>query len=161
MNPTSGKDFIWAVQRVGNTTGALVPAHQTEGSFSSENELIDEQTKQGRVLGYANKTQSIELTYYFERGDEGHDEIKQADANQEEIRVWRIDKVQNGNTAYDALFAYGLIESREESDATDGFIEVSVTVQVSGVAQEGELTTLPAGAENASQYSFEEPETTP
>ncbi|CDQ22570.1 phage major tail protein, TP901-1 family [Halobacillus karajensis] len=157
--PTSGKDIIYLVQAINDVNGALVPGFQTEGTFSSENELMDEQTKQGRVLAYGNDSESFEITLYALRGDEGQTAIKDAKKNKEELKVWEADVVENSNTAYDARFAYCLIESYEESNASDGFVEMSVTLQVRGASQEGELTSLPAGAIDAAQYQFEQPDT--
>lgn len=157
--PTSGKDIIYLVQAANDTNGAIVPGFQTEGTFSSENELMDEQTKQGRVLAYGNDSESFEITLYALRGDEGQKAIKDAKKNKEELKVWEADVKENTNTAYDARFAYCLVESLEESNASDGFVEMSVTLQVRGASQEGELTSLPTGALDAAQYTFEEPET--
>lgn len=158
--PVSGKDYLYLVQAVNDTNGAIVPGFQTEGTFSTENELMDEQTKQGRVLAYGNDTESFELTLYTERGDAGQKAIIDAKKNKEEIKVWETDIVANGSGTYDARFAYCLVESIEQSNASDGFVELSVTLQVRGESQEGELTSLPAGATEAAQYTFESPDTT-
>ena len=157
--PVSGKDYIYLVQAVNDTNGALVPGFQTEGTHSDENELMDEQTKQGRILAYGNDTESFELTLFVERGDAGQQAIIDAKKNKEELKVWEADTVQNESASYDARFAYCLVESIEKSNAADGFVELSVTLQVRGSSQEGTLTSLPTGALEAAQYAFEAPET--
>ncbi len=156
--PISGKNIVYLVQAINDTSGAIVPGFQTEGTFSSENELMDEQTKQGRVLAYGNDTESFEITLYSEQGDEGQQAIKDAKRNKEELKVWEANVLKNDNESHDARFAYCLIESLEESNASDGFVEMSVTLQVRGQSQEGELTSLPSGAIEAAQYTFEEPD---
>ena len=158
--PISGKDFLYLVQAINDTSGALVPGFQTEGTHSAENELMDEQTKQGRVLAYGNDTESFELTMYAERDDAGQTAIEDARDNKEEIKLWEVDTLGGGTGPYPSRFAYCLIESAERTNATDSFVELSVTFQVRGSSQKGELTALPAGALEAAQYTFEEPDTT-
>lgn len=159
MNPTSGIDLLYLVQRANDTNGALVPGLQTEGTHTDENELMDEQTKSGRVLAYGNDTESFEITLFAVRGDEGQKAIEDAKRNKEELKVWEVDTKKNTNESYDARFAYCLVESIEKENASDGFVEMSVTLQVRGTSQKGELTDLPAGAVEAAQYQFEQPAT--
>lgn len=157
--PASGKDFLYLVQGISDTNGAIVPAFQTEGEHSDENELMEAQTKQGRALAYGNDAESFELTLLMKRGDAGQNAIKNAKKNKEQLKVWEVDVVQNSNTAYDARFAYCLVESIGSPKGAEDFVEISVTLQVIGSSQEGELTTLPDGAVEAAQYQFEEPDT--
>lgn len=158
--PISGKRVVYLVQSVNATIGsdALLPGFQTEGTWTREKELSDEQTKSGRVLAPGNKTESIELTLYAEPGDEGQLAIEEAYDNDLEIKVWRTHLDTNTNGKHDARFAYALIESLEMSEPTDGFVEMNVTLQVQGESQKGELDPLPQSIIDAvSQYDFEAP----
>lgn len=160
--PMRGKDLFYIVQDIDAVEGedALLVAFQTEGTFSSENELMDEQTKFGRVLAYGNDSESFELTYYKKRGDEGQDVIADAKKNKKQLKVWEVDATENGDGNHDARFAYALVESLESSNASDGFVEMSTTLPIIGTSQEGEITALPQDtldALKAMQYEFEEP----
>lgn len=154
----NGKDTILLVQPVNDTNGELIIANLTENSYSIENDLIDEQTKMGRILAYGQNSESFELTAYGERGDAGQEAVLNAIKNKEEIKVWEVDTVANGTGNYDAVFAYCLVESAEKSNPNDSFQEITATLQVRGESQEGELTSLPAGL-TTSPYPFEEPDT--
>lgn len=159
VQPTAGKDILYLAQAIDDTNGAVVPGFQTEGTFSSENELMDEQTKQGRILAYGNDTESFEITFYGEKGDAGQNVIKTAKDDHKQVKIWEVDINANQDSAYDSRFAYCVVESYEESNSSDGFLELSVTLQIIGQSQKGELTSLPTGAVEAAQYAFEEPST--
>jgi len=155
-----GKDIITLVQAADDSNGALVVANLTENSHSIENELIDEQTKFGRVLGYGQNSEEMDITCYGERGDAGQKAVIDAIKNKKKLKVWEVDREKNENDAYDAVFAYAFVESVEKSSEQDGFQEIEVTLQIEGESQEGELTTLPEGAlPGESGYDFEEPAT--
>lgn len=158
--PISGKRVVYLVQSINATIGsdALLPGFQTEGSWSREKELSDEQTKSGRVLASGNKSETIELTLYAESGDAGQQAIEEAYDNDLDIKVWRTHLDTNANGKHDARFAYAIIESLEMSDPTEGFVEMSVTLQVQGESQKGELEPLPQSIIDAvNQYDFETP----
>ena len=53
-------------------------------------------------------------------------------------------------------FAICIVESAETSSPTDGFKEVSATLQVTGSSVDGELLTLPSTVTD-SPYEFETP----
>lgn len=156
--PTRGKDIIYLVQAVDATVGesGFIPAAQTEGTYSREKEMLDEQTKQGRVVAPANSTESFELTMYEVLGDEGQSVIEDAYENDKQIKVWRVNVNLNANGQHDARFAYGHVESLESSDG-DGFVEHSTTIQIIDKAKKGEMAPLPTELIEAAQYAFEEP----
>ncbi|QFR56234.1 major tail protein [Bacillus phage 000TH010] len=159
--PIMGQDVVYIFQAVDAAIGAdpLLPAYQTDGSYSSENELFDEITKNGRVLGYGSDSESFEMTYFGKQGDVGQKTIEDARRNKKQIKVWRVNLNKNANDKYDAEFAFCLIESREYSDGAEGAIEISVTLQVFGAVQPGELDTLPDVIVNAKKggYDFQQP----
>ncbi len=154
----SGKNTILLVQPIDAAAGTegLIVANLTENSYSIENELIDEMTKMGRILAYGENSESFELTAYGKKGDPGQEAILKAIKQKKKLKVWEVDLEKNDTGAYDATFAICLVESAEKSAPTDGFLEVSATLQVEGASVEGELTTLPAMATDT-PYDFETP----
>jgi TP901-1 family phage major tail protein len=156
----SGKDTILLIQPEDATTGsdALVVAKQTEGTYSIENELIDEQTKMGRILAYGQNSESFEVTCYGEKGDPGQMAILSAIKEMVRLKVWEVDLIPNAEGKYDAVFAYCLVESVEKESPGDGFVELSATLQVEGKSVEGTLDKLPEGAvQKANVTDFERP----
>lgn len=156
----SGKNTILLVQAEGATDGGLLVANLTENSYSIENEIIDEMTKMGRIVEYGENSESFELTAYGKKDDPGQLAILNAIKNKTKLKVWEVDLEQNGSGKYDATFAICIVESAEKSAPTDGFLEVTATLQVTGSTVEGELDAVPAGATEV-PYDFEAPVTTP
>ncbi|KIL46156.1 phage major tail protein, TP901-1 family [Jeotgalibacillus campisalis] len=154
-----GKDIIYLVQRVTAAIGAppLAIGHQTEGNHNREQSMVDEQTKFGRVLGYGPKSETFELTFYSEVGDNGQTALEDAYDNEETLKVWRVNTKLNANDKHDARFAYTIIENIESSEPTDGFVEVSTSLPVMLQSQKGELPELPADLIQFAQYGFEAP----
>jgi TP901-1 family phage major tail protein len=158
-NPMSGKKVIYLVQAANAPIGseALLPAHQTEGTWNREHEMVDEQTKSGRVVGYGSKSETFELTLYAEQGDEGQEAIEWTYDNEEQLKVWRVEIDLNANGKHNARFGYTIIENIETSEPTDGFVEMSTTLPVIGQTVKGELDPLPAELIEAAMYEFETP----
>lgn len=154
----TGKNTILLVQPLDATIGAegLIVANLTENSYSIENEIVDEMTKMGRIVEYGENSESFELTAYGKKGDAGQEAVIGAIKNKVKLKVWEVDLEPNGTGAYDATFAICIVESAETSSPTEGFKEVSATLQVTGASVEGELLTLPASATQA-PYEFETP----
>lgn len=156
----NGKDTILLVQPYSASNGGLVVAELTENSHTIENELIDEQTKMGRILAYGQNSEAFELTAFGKRKDEGQKAVLNAIKNKEKLKVWEVDTVTNGTDGFDAAYAECFVESVEKSNPNDSFQEVTASLQVEGQSVDGVLTTLPAGATgNESGYAFEEPST--
>lgn len=154
----SGKNTILLVQPIDNTIGdeGLLVGNLTENSYSIENEIIDEMTKMGRIVEYGENSESFELTAYGKKADAGQMAIMNAIKQKKKLKVWEVDLEPNGTGKYDATFAICIVESAETSSPTDGFKEVSATLQVTGSSVEGELTTLPTTVTEA-PYAFETP----
>ncbi len=156
-----GKDTIYLVQRAKEALGtaAFLVANQTEGSYSIETEIIDEQTKFGRLVDYGNTSESFDLSMYGQTGDAGQKAILDAIKNKEQLKVWEVNINKNANGKYDANFAYTIVESVERSGSTDGFEELSTTLQVIGQTQAGELDTVdvPDEVVEFALYGFEKP----
>lgn len=155
----NGKDTILLVQPVDTTigSGALVVAEQTESTYSIENELVDEQSKMGRILAYGQNSESFELTAYGVKRDPGQMAVLNAIKQKKKLKVWEVDIVANEEGTYDATFAYCLVESAEKSNPGDNFVELSSTLQVEGSSVEGVMESLPEGIENFNKYDFEQP----
>lgn len=156
-----GKDTIYLVQRAKDALGtaAYLIANQTEGSYSIETEIIDEQTKFGRLVDYGNTSESFDLSMYGQTGDAGQKAILDAIKNKEQLKVWEVNINKNTNGKYDSNFAYTIVESVERSGETDGFEELSTTLQVIGQTQAGELDTVDVPDEivEFALYGFEKP----
>lgn len=156
-----GKDTILLVQRSKDALGtaAYLIANQTESSYSIETEIIDEQTKFGRLVEYGNTSESFDVTAYGQTGDAGQKAILDAIKNKEQLKVWEVNTNKNATGKYDANFAYTIVESVEKSGSTDGFEELSTTLQVIGQTQAGELDTadVPDAVIEFALYGFEKP----
>lgn len=155
----NGKDTILLVQPIDATVGsdAFVVAELNENTYSIENELVDEQSKMGRILAYGQNSESFEMTAYGRKGDPGQKAVLDAIKQKKKLKVWEVDLVPNEQGSYDARFAYCLVESVEKSAPGDGLVEISATLQVEGESVEGVLTELPEGIENMNSYDFETP----
>jgi TP901-1 family phage major tail protein len=157
--PISGKKILYLVQAVDAVIGsdAVLPGFQTEGTWTRENEIVDEQTKQGRIVDYGTDSENFELTLYAAVGDAGQQAIEDAYDNKKQIKIWRTNLDTNANGKHDARFGFAIIESLEMSEPTDGFVEMSVTLPVLNSTVKGELEPLPADLIDAAQYAFETP----
>ena len=71
-----GKDKILLIQAADAVLGAdaVVFGSLTEHGHSIENDIIDEKTKFGRIVGYGQNSESFEITAYGEKGDAGQKE---------------------------------------------------------------------------------------
>jgi len=118
---------------------------------------MDEQTKIGRILAYGNSSESFDITAYADTADAGQNVVADALDNEEQIKIWEISTALNANGKHDTIFAYALVENTEKSSPTDGFEELSSTLQVYGKSQKGELDPLPAEVIDFAQYGFETP----
>ena len=156
-----GKDTIYLVQASDEAIGtkAYVIANQTEGSYSIESEIIDEQTKFGRLVDYGNTSESFDLTMFGQTGDAGQKAILDAIKQKKQLKVWEVDVNKNDTGKYPANFAYTIVESAEKSGSQDGFEEISATLQVIGQTQAGELDALdvPDEVVEFALYGFEKP----
>jgi TP901-1 family phage major tail protein len=154
-----GKDTILMFQ---STDAALAAAgyvlgHLTDNSYSIENDILDETTKFGRVVGYGQNSEAFEFTAFGDRKDPGQMAVLNAIKNKKQIKVWQVDIVPNASGTHDAVFAYGVIENVEIAYSKDGFTEFSSTLQVLGASQDGEIPALPPEIIAFAQYGFEAP----
>jgi TP901-1 family phage major tail protein len=157
--PLSGKKIIFLVQDPDAVVGsdAAYPGFQTDGTWTYEGDLADEQTKNGRVLEYAQDQESGDISMFMSETDDGGQKLlKTARKQHKKVKIWKVNVNANANGKHDATFAYVLIESYEESLASDGFVEVSVSFQVIGQSKDGEIDLDPEIIA-LSQYAFETP----
>jgi len=154
----NGKDTILLVQSTDAALAAegLVIGHLTDNSYSIENDIIDETTKFGRLVGYGQNKESFEFTAYGDSTDAGQKAVLDAIKNKKQLKVWEVDINLNATGKHNSVFAYVIVESVEKS-ASEGFVEISATVQVIGSTQEGELTALPPEVIEFATYGFEAP----
>ncbi|MCM3425559.1 phage major tail protein, TP901-1 family [Bacillus paralicheniformis] len=158
--PNTGKRIVYLVQPSNAPIGAeaLLVVNQTEGTWTQEQEMTDEQTKTGRIVGYGAKSETFELTFYEQSGSEGQQALQWTYDNESELKVWRVNLDKNANGKHDARFGYTIIENLETSDPTDGFVEISASLPVLVRTVAGELDPLPDDfIENAQRVVFEQP----
>ncbi|QCR33125.1 phage major tail protein, TP901-1 family [Lysinibacillus sp. SGAir0095] len=154
-----GRQSILLVQLTSAPVGAdaLVPALQTDDSYSIENSISDVETKFGRMLAYGTNSETFDITMRGQKGDAGQKAILDAIKNKVQLKIWEVDTEPNAESTYDSLFAYAIVESFERSNPADDSQEVSATIQVIGESQEGTFTTLPEELINFAKYGFELP----
>ncbi len=155
----NGKDTILLVQSTDAALAAegLLIGNLTENTYAIENEILDESTKFGRIVGYGQNSESFEFTAYGETGDPGQKAVLDAIKKKKQLKVWEVDINLNADGKHNAVFAYTIVESFEKSAPQDGFVEVSATVQVIGDSQEGAIDPLPAEMIEFARYGFEAP----
>lgn len=159
----NGKDTVLLVQLATSALGedAFLIGHLTENSHSRENELVDEQTKFGRILAYGQSSESFEVTMFGDKNDPGQKALLDAIENEVQLKVWELDLKTVLNDAdeevHDAIFAYTLVESVEKSNPGDNFQEISGTLQVIGKSVRGQLPKLPVSVIEFATYGFENP----
>ncbi|KAA0956630.1 phage major tail protein, TP901-1 family [Planococcus sp. ANT_H30] len=154
-----GKDIIFLVQledAVLGKDGYLI-GNQTDGSHARENDVISETTKFGRIVGYGQNNESIEMTAYGETDDPGQEAIITAICDKKQLKVWKVNLKLNASGSHDAYFAYTIVESVEESYPQDGFVELSSTMQVIDQSQKGTIPALPPEVLAFAKYGFEAP----
>lgn len=154
-----GKDTILLVQSTDAVLGAAgtVIGHLTENSYSIENDILDESTKFGRIVGYGQNSESFEFSAFGDTKDPGQKATLDAIRNKKQLKVWEVDLNLNDAGKHDTVFAYCIVESVEKSASQDGFVEFSSTVQVIGETQEGEIEALPPEVIDFAKYGFEAP----
>jgi TP901-1 family phage major tail protein len=160
--PLDGKDVFYLFQNVDAPLGADADAagFQTDGSWNRENSINDEITKNGRIVGYGQKSETAELTMYAAVDDKGQNALEKAFDNQEYIKVWRVVLQKNANGKYPSRFGYAIIENLEPSDGAEGFVEYSVSLPIMGISKTGELELTDEFVQSLrdlAAYEFEAP----
>ena len=163
--PLNAKRVWYFLQSVDVPVGspAILPAFQTEGTTTYGGDVIDEQTKMGRIIQKSTDEQNIDLTQYFVPGDESIDIIKKSKTEGKSVKIWRVEVdesqavVEGDHKAYPAEFGYGLVDELELSDGDD-FVEASYTLNIIGTLREG---TFPLSDEDidmiSNMYDFQRP----
>ncbi len=159
MARLNGKDSLLLVQPSDNALGAegFLIGDQTEHTHSYERELTDEQTKFGRILGPGQLSESLDVTFYGSTDDPGQAAVLEAIKKGKQLKVWEVEKHLNKNGKHDSLFAITYVESLEKSAPTDGFLEISATLQVLNTSKKGEMNPLPDDVLNFGDYDYENP----
>lgn len=154
-----GKNILHMVQLANAPLGAQgrTLANETDSSHSISNGIVDEMTKTGRVVAYGNNSETIELSMYALRGDKGQNDVLNAIRKKIQLKIWKIDTVPDENGHYDVDFGYGIVESYEEAAGSEGFREVSTTVQIIGEMQSDKFESIPQEMIDYAAYGFELP----
>ncbi|PAF13703.1 phage major tail protein, TP901-1 family [Shouchella clausii] len=155
----SGSDSFLLFQSTSAAIGdpGAVLGFETEMTWGFENEILDEMSKEGRVVGYGDTSESVEFTAYHDTQDPAQNAVMSALENKEQVKVWKVDKQKNANGKHSARFAYAIVESMEMTAASDGFQEYTGSLQVLGNSKKGELDKIPEKILSGLNYSFEEP----
>lgn len=162
-----GKKILYFIQSVDDPIGspAIYPAWQTEGELTIGGDNVDEQTKMGRLIMKSTDEQSIDLTQYFAPGDPAGDIVKEAKIKGKSVKVWRVivdeavgKEEGEGVKAYPAMFGYGIPDELSYSEPTDDLVELSYTLNIVGVLQDG---TFPLSDEDVDEldalYKYQRP----
>ncbi|WP_084245236.1 phage major tail protein, TP901-1 family [Planomicrobium okeanokoites] len=153
-----GKDTILLFQSTDAALGsaAFVVGNSTENSYSIENDIVDEKTKFGRIVGYGENSEKFEFTAYAEKGDPGQKAVLDAIRQKKQLKVWEADLNLNEAGKHDSLFARCIVSGVEKS-AGEGFTEISGTLEVIGASVEGEIPALDPAIIEFARYGFEAP----
>lgn len=164
--PIKGNRVWYFLQGVEEPVGseATLPAYQTDGGMTLGGEMLDEQTKQGRILSKSTDEHSIELTQYFLSSDPSLKILEDAQAKGHSVKVWRVvadksaaEEGELNSKKYPAHFGYGKPEEIEYNDG-EGFVEVSYTLNIVGALKPGLFSLSDEDVEMIeSVYEYQEP----
>lgn len=164
--PIRGNRVWYFVQGIDEPIGseATLPAYQTDGGMTLGGEMIDEQTKQGRILEKESDEHSVELTQYFVAGDPSIKIVEDAQNSGDSVKVWRVvadksaaEEGEPGSKTYPAHFGYGKVEDLETTEG-EGFVEVSYTLNIVGALKRGRHALTDEDlAMIESVYEYQEP----
>ncbi|WP_202809312.1 phage major tail protein, TP901-1 family [Staphylococcus equorum] len=129
-------------------------AFQTEHTFNSERETIEETTKDGVLKGVGEQNANIEFTCYVVRDNATYILLNDAYKKGEEIQAWEVDITEETTSGlYPATYVQGTLSSFNRTSSQDSYTELSSTFNVNLSPQEGEVTLTPEQFA-AVQYAF-------
>ncbi|MBC2163418.1 phage major tail protein, TP901-1 family [Listeria booriae] len=144
--PLLARKVWYFIQDVNEPVGspAILPAWQTDGTTTYGGSMVDEQTKQGRLVAKSTDEHSVELSQYYAPKDTSINVIKNSKANGDYVKVWRVEVDESlaeeelDHSVYPAEFGYGLVDELELSDGDD-FVEASYTLNIAGTLKSGKF----------------------
>ncbi|AVP37420.1 phage major tail protein, TP901-1 family [Staphylococcus felis] len=129
-------------------------AFQTEHTFNSERETIEESTKDGVLKGVGEENANIEFTCYVVRDNKTYQLLKESYRKGEEIQAWEVDITEESkNGKYPATYVQGTLSNFNRTSSNDNYTELSSTFNVNLTPQDGEVTLTPEQFA-AVQYAF-------
>lgn len=151
-----GKDKILAFRLLDDrsTKDGAKLALQTSHSWSYDRKAEVTQTKDGPVVTSGGLEVSLDLSAVTSN-DELNRMLKDSVVNGKKLEVWEIDLASKKPTEnkYKAIYAQGNLEKWSVPSDVNGLEELSTTMKIDGVPQEGELT-LTQEQVSAIQYAF-------
>lgn len=158
-DPVQGSKIFYLIRVLSKRTtkAADIIAFQSEGTTSRSKDADTVKTKDGvlRVPGALEVTHS--LTSLVKKGDSIIQDLKDAQANDDPVEVWRVNYDEKGtdtnSTKYAAEYSRGYLTSIEESANAEDFAELSLEVGVYGTPVSG-FATLSKDQEETVQYAF-------
>lgn len=145
--PIDGKQIFYFTQSVLAPLGspALMPAHQTGGSMTLGGEMLDEQTKTGRILKKTSNEHNIELTQYFAPTDQSVQDTEEAQAEGRSQKIWRViidesvaETGEGEAKLYPAKFGYGKVGEISIEDG-DELVEVTYEFNIVDSLKDGKF----------------------
>ncbi|AMQ66684.1 major tail protein [Bacillus phage Mgbh1] len=131
-------------------------AFQTEHTLSRERELIEEMTKDGMIKDTGDMNTSLDITSFVAHGDATFELLRDSFEENKPLQCWEVDVTEeSAEGKYDAVYMQGILESFEESNGAEDFVELSTTFQVNLTPQRGQVTLTPDQF-SAVQYAFQD-----
>lgn len=164
-NPLAGIDSILLFQAIDDDSPTgMRAAAQTEHTFSLENEMAEEPTKDGTVVLPSTQTSSFEMTCFVVKGDEAQELVEDAAFNKDMLQVWEVyidEPVEEGTekNKYKSIYAQSFVEGLEKENPAEGMVELSATLKCHLTPQRGELELSPEFVEDIKrslQYDFQQ-----
>ncbi|MFR7764632.1 MAG: phage major tail protein, TP901-1 family [Anaerococcus obesiensis] len=150
-----GKDKILMFRLLENATKekATKLALQTEHTLSYENNVDTTQTKDGAITSNGGIEVSLEINAIASH-DEVNEMLKKSVIEQKVLECWEIDlagEAQEGK--YPAKYMQGKLESWEMPANVEDLAEISTTMKIDGIPQDG-FATISKDQEKAILYAF-------
>lgn len=163
MQTKKGVDQILLFRELDDKNAAWKLWFQTEHSLEGSLEGGDStETKDGIVNTPGTVTEELPFDGLIAREDPCFSMLKKAWRERKKIEVWVIDKGATPETTgsepdvttkYPAEYAQGTISEWSETAAADGNMELSASIAIDGIPQEG-MATLTAAQAAIVQYEF-------
>lgn len=150
----AGKHFIVGIQGIEKNDPLYILGLQEDSTLTRGGDLLDEQSKQGRILQGGTHEDTISLDKYIAVKDSGYEALKSWKQSDKQFKVWQTDitpqeadpvKIEGSNDDKDTMrtypaefgFAYG--GDLELSAPKDGLAEVSIEAQIIGQLTSGRM----------------------
>lgn len=156
LKPIYGKDKILMFRLLDEASknSAAKLALQVEHTLSSERSVDSTQTKDGAITSDGGIEYSLELNA-IASDDEVNEMLKRSVDEQKVLEVWEINLAgeKNEQGQFPAKYMQGKLESWELPANVEDLAEVSTTLKIDGIPQDG-YATVSKEQEKAILYTF-------